>query len=255
MTKIIILSFLVGATAHANLSLVGKDCGDKNVESFLVEAMNGHARTQDRVADAKKSLKTFNKYKWDVYFLGSDEDLKEVEYNLSPFLPYPLRVALDVDTDVESCFAKECHGASAFTFSTNDAGIICMNNKILATSKVFQGSEKNLPDALREKYGKSISSKELKIKQTQRLSSPTKERFLKVTTYKQGNNSIIHLDDVSYLQDGSKYAINSVYYLDENSIKEIYSKIKNLKSEIESARQKKRQEYEQKRKDDLKDKI
>lgn len=83
----------------------------------------------------------------------------------------------------------------------------------------------------------------------------TKERVLKVTIYKQGNNSIIHLDDVSDLQNGSKYAVNSVYYLDEASIKEIYSKIKNLKSEIELARQKRRQEYEQKRKDELKDQI
>lgn len=78
---------------------------------------------------------------------------------------------------------------------------------------------------------------------------------MKFTTYKQGNNLILHLDDVSYLQDGSKYAVNSVYYLDEASIKEIYSKIKNLKSETELARQKRRQEYEQKRKDDLKNQI
>jgi hypothetical protein len=253
--KIVLLSLLAGATAHANLNFVGKDCGEKNVESFLVEVMNGHQATKDRVADAKKALKVFNKYKWDVYFLGTDSDLKTVENNLTPFLPYILRVALDVNTDVESCFSKECHGASSFTFNTYDAGIICMDNKILAVSKTFHGTEKNLPNALQEKYGKSVSTKEFKVKQTQSLSSPTKERILKATTYKQGSNSILQLNDVSYLQNGTNHANDVVYYFDEGAIREIYARIKNLKSEVEVIRHKKRQDYDQKRKDDLKDKI
>jgi hypothetical protein len=238
MITIVLLSLLAGSTAHANLNFVGKDCGEKNVESFLVEAMNGHQATKDRVADAKKALKIFNKYKWDVYFLGTDADVKSVEYNLTPFLPYTLRVALDVNTDVENCFSKECHGASAFTFNTYDAGIICMDNRILAVSKTFHGTEKNLPNALQEKYGKSVSNKEFKIKQTQSLSSPTKERILTATTYKQGSNSILQLNDVSYLQNGSKHANDVVYYFDEGVVKEIYSRIKNLKSEVKKIRQK-----------------
>lgn len=67
------------------------------------------------------------------------------------------------------------------------------------------------------------------------------------------------MNDISYYQDATSITnglhVNEVYFLSEENIKSLYAKLKNLKSEIESMRLKKLQEFNKKDTDQLKSNI